>query len=197
MLSISKKLSIYRILTAMHIKVICLSALLISSISLLSCSSGQDIHSYTSPIITGQVLDKTTDEPLSNVSIYENSIHQTKTDVNGYFKLPAFKFSYTTSDYDVRSLNEASSGSFSIGKKGYKGIIYNKSGIKKLEVKHAPEVPYHIHLGKVFLEPLPEGVDMNDIEDEYVAKMIFCQPNESQKDVNCMPLPDGFTNEAL
>ena len=167
------------------------------SLSVSSCSSKPVSHYYVTPIITGQVLDNITNQPLSNVSIYENSIHQTQTDINGHFKLPAFKFSYTTSDYDVRSLNEASSGSFSIGKEGYKGISYNKSGIKKLEVKYTSEVPYHIHLGKVFLEPLPEGVDMNDIEDEYIDDMTFCQPNDSQKDVNCMPLPDGVTNEAL
>ena len=95
MLSISKKLNTLQALTVMHIKIIGLSALLISSISLSSCSAGQDIHGYASPIITGQVLDNITNQPLSNVSIYENSIHQTQTDINGHFKLPAFKFSYT------------------------------------------------------------------------------------------------------
>lgn len=167
------------------------------SLSVSSCSSESISHYYVTPIITGQVLDKITNKPLSNVSIYENSIHQTQTDINGHFKLSAFKFSYTTSDYDVRSLNEASSGSFSIDKKGYKSTSYNKSGIQRLEVKHASEVPYHIHLGKLFLEPLPEGINPNNIEDDYVKNMAFCKLNESQKDVNCIPLPDGVTNETL
>lgn len=188
----------YLVRADMNAKKTYLSALLISSIGILSCSSGGPVtHYYVTPVITGQVLDKTTNKPLSNASIYENSIHQTQTDINGHFKLPAFKFSYTTSDYDVRSLNEASSGSFSIGKEGYKGTSYNKSGIKKLEVKYASEVPYHVHLGKVFLEPLPEGMSANDVEDDYVESMAFCKLNESQKEVNCMPLPDGVEYEAL
>ena len=166
------------------------------SLCLLSCSSGQDIHSYASPIITGQVLDKTTNKPIENASLLQTSADITMTDHNGYFRLSAYKEDYTTSDTG-RRLNLMTEDAFHLHKEGYRRKVFSNSGPKFLEVKHTSEVPYHIHLGKVFLEPLPEGVDMNDVEDEYIDDMTFCQPNESQKDVNCMPLPDGVTNEAL
>ena len=161
------------------------------------CQSGPISHYYVTPIITGQVLDKSTDKPLSNVSIYENSIHHTKTDNNGYFKLSSFKFSYTASDYDVRSLNEASEGSFSLYKEGYITKDFWNFGLKTLEVKQVSEVPYHIHLGKVYLDPLPAGISINDVENDYIKKMSFCQLNESQREVNCLPLPDGVAREAV
>lgn len=88
-------------------------------------------------------------------------------------------------------------GDLNLYKEGYRRKVFSNSGFKDLEVKYTEEVPYHIHLGKVFLEPLPKGVDMNDIEDDYIDDMTFCQPDESQKNVNCMPLPDGVTNETL
>jgi hypothetical protein len=166
------------------------------SLGLLSCSAGQDIYGYASPIITGQVLDKTTNKPIENVSLLQTSADTTMTDHNGYFRLPSYKEDYTTSDTG-RGINLMTEGGFDLYKEGYRRKVFSNSGFKFLEVKYTEEVPYHIHLGKVFLEPLPEGVDMNDIEDEYIDDMTFCQPNDSQKDVNCMPLPDGVTNEAL
>lgn len=166
------------------------------SLCILSCSSGQDIHSYATPIITGQVLDKTTNKPIENASLLQTSADTTMTDHNGYFRLPSYKEDYTTS-YTGRGINLMTEGGLDLYKEGYRRKVFSNSGFKTLEVKHTSEVPYHIHLGKVFLEPLPEGVDINDVEDEYIDDMTFCQPNESQKDVNCMPLPDGVTNETL
>ena len=166
------------------------------SLSLLSCSSGQDIYGYASPIITGQVLDKTTNKPIENVSLFQTSADTIMTDHNGYFRLPAYKEYYTTS-YTGSFMNLMTEGDVGLYKEGYRRKSFSNSGLKKLEVKHTEEVPYHVHLGKVFLEPLAEGVNINDLETEYIDDMTFCQPNESQKDVNCMPLPDGVTNEAL
>jgi len=166
------------------------------SLCILSCSAGQAIHSYATPIITGQVLDKTTNKPIENASLLQTSADTTMTDHNGYFRLPSYKEDYTTS-YTGRGINLMTEGGLDLYKEGYRRKFFSNSGFKTLEVKHTSEVPYHIHLGKVFLEPLPEGVDINDVEDEYIDDMTFCQPNESQKEVNCMPLPDGVTNEAL
>lgn len=167
------------------------------ALGLLSCSSEKPVtHDYASPIITGQVLNKITHEPIANVSISQTSKDGATTDHDGYFKLPAYKVTYTASD-NGRGLQLMSEGSFLYYKEGYKRKYYWNSGLKFLEIKHTEEVPYHIHLGKVFLEPLPEGVGINDVEDDVVENMTFCKPRESQKEVNCMPLPDGVTNETL
>ena len=167
------------------------------SLGLLSCSSEEPVtYGYASPIITGQVLDKITNKPINNVSISQISEDSTMTDDNGYFRLPAYKDSYTPSD-NGRGLNLMSEGAFRLYKEDYVRKRFWNSGLKFLEIKYTEEVPYHIHLGKVFLEPLPEGVGINDVEDDVVEKMTFCKTDESQKEVNCMPLPDGVDYDTL
>lgn len=181
--------------TFMSINILIIS--IFFSLGLSSCSSeGPIIHGYTSPIITGKVLNKTTNKPIDNVSISQTSIDEVTTDYNGYFKLPAYKVSYTASDKG-RGLNLMSEGGFYLYKEGYRRKYFPNRSLRFLEIKYTEEVPYHIYLGKVFLEPLPEGVGINDIEDDYVKKMTFCKTGESQKEVNCMPLPNGVANEIL
>ncbi|WP_367109672.1 hypothetical protein [uncultured Psychrobacter sp.] len=38
---------------------------------------------------------------------------------------------------------------------------------------------------------------MNGVEDDFIEDMTFCQPNESQKEVNCIPVPEGKTYEQV
>ena len=163
------------------------------SLGLLSCSSGPIGHYYSTPIVTGQVLDKRTLQPIENASISQTTRAEAVTDSNGYFKLPSYKFSYAASDFDVSTLNFMGTGSFYIYKEGYREQSYWNFGLDTLEIKHTSEVPYHIHLGTVYLEPLPKnaGIDNINIDDDYIKEMNFCKPNESQKEVSCMPLPDG------
>ena len=174
------------------------NVIVLFALTTISCSHQESTTDYyVTPIITGQVLDKTTNQPIENVAISQTTETEATTDNNGYFKLPAFKFSYTDSEYDVETLNLIGDGSFYLYKEGYKRKDFWNFGLKTLEVKHVSEVPYHIHLGKVYLDPLPAGISINDVENDYIKKMPFCQPNESQREVNCLPLPDGITDEAL
>lgn len=164
------------------------------SLGLLSCSSEPIGYYYSTPIVTGQVLDKRTLQPIENASISQTTADEAVTDSNGYFKLPSYKFSY-----DISIPNSMDTGSFSIYKEGYRRKSYWNFGLDALEVKHTSEVPYHIHLGTVYLEPLPKNMYNKDdyIESDYVEEINFCNPNKSQKEVNCMPLPDGVDYETL
>ncbi|MGP5211412.1 hypothetical protein ACTXJ5_11550 [Psychrobacter alimentarius] len=163
------------------------------SLSLLSCSSEPIGYYYSTPIVTGQVLDKRTLQPIENASISQTTRAEAVTDSDGYFKLPSYKFSY-----DISTPNSMDTGSFYIYKEGYKEKDYWNFGLDALEIKHTSEVPYHIHLGTVYLEPLPKNINKDDyIESNYIKEINFCNPNESQKEVNCMPLPDGVDYETL
>lgn len=169
------------------------------SLGLLSCSSGPIGHYYSTPIVTGQVLDKRTLQPIENASISQTTRAEAVTDSDGYFKLPSYKFSYAPSDFDVSTPNSMATGSFSIYKEGYREQSYWNFGLERREIKHTSEIPDHIHLGTVYLEPLPKNMYNKDdyIESDYVKEINFCNPNESQKEVSCMPLPDGVDYETL
>ncbi len=167
------------------------------SLGLLSCSSEPIGHYYSTPIVTGQVLDKITLQPIENASISQTTIAEAVTDSNGYFKLHSYKVSYAASDYDVSTLNSMATGSFSIYKEGYRRQSYWNFGLERREIKHTPEVPDHIHLGTVYLEPIAAGTDVTNTQTEEIEEINFCNLNESQKEGDCMPLPDGVTNEAI
>ena len=162
------------------------------SLGLLSCSSGPIGHYYSTPIITGQVLDKRTLQPIENASISQTTIAEAVTDSDGYFKLPSYKFSY-----DISTPNSMDTGSFSIYKEGYRRQSYWNFGLERREIKHTSEVPDHIHLGTVYLEPLPKNTAIDNKDYDYIKEINFCKSKDSQKEVNCMPLPDGVTDEAI
>ena len=173
-------------------KIQLLSGLCLLSASLTSCQAEPTTTHYLTPIITGQVLDKYTNQPITKANVLYTGNTYTQTDENGYFRLPAI----TTSD-DVSDSAELSEMDISINKKNYEGKTYSNFGIQRVKVVSISEVPEYIHMGELYLEPLPNnvGIESSYKYEQYIEDMPYCQSNESQKEVNCIPLPDGVNHE--
>ena len=164
---------------------------------LSACSSETTTLHYLTPIVTGQVLDKTTEQPISDVSIIYTSSASTTTDKDGFFRLPAIEIkSSSTDDWESKQLSESD---MTVYKKDYKSKDYWNFGLPRIKAKRASEVPEYVHMGIIYLDKLPDGVQLEDNYkyNEYIEDMSYCQSNQSQKEVNCIPLPDGVDHEAV
>lgn len=166
-------------------------------ILLSACSSETTTLHYLTPIVTGQVLDKTTEQPISDVSIIYTSSASTTTDKDGFFRLPAIEIE--SSSTDVWESKQLSESDMTVYKKHYKSKDYWNFGLPRIKTKRASEVPEYVHMGIIYLDKLPDGVPLEDNYkyNEYIEDMSYCQSNESQKEVNCIPLPDGVDHEAV
>nr|WP_317198629.1 hypothetical protein [uncultured Psychrobacter sp.] len=161
-----------------------------------ACQAEPATKYYLTPIVTGQVLDKNTGKPLGGVTIIYTSKEFVETNKDGFFRLPAIEYNVSSSpDYWV--LNQLSESSMSVYKETYKRKYYSNFGFPRIKISRSFEVPEYVHIGKIYLERLPTGISTNDVEDEYIKDMTFCQPNESQKEVNCIPVPNGMTYEQV
>ena len=175
-------------------KIKLLAGLCLLSASLISCQAAPTTQ-YLTPIVTGQVLDKYTNQPIPKANILYTGNTYTQTDEDGYFRLP----SITTNDEYTADSAELSEMDISINKESYKGKTYSSFGIQRIKIAKVTEVPEYIHIGKVYLEPLPNNVKVENSYkyEEYIEDMSYCQSNESQKEVNCIPLPDGVDHEVV
>lgn len=151
---------------------------------------------YLTPIVTGQVLDKDTSEPLGGVTIVYTSKELAETDESGFFKLPPIEYDVSSST-DYWELNQLSESSMSVYKETYRRKYYSNFDFPRIRISRSSEVPEYIHIGKIYLKRLPTDVSTNDVEDEFIEDMTFCQPNESQKEVNCIPVPEGVSREDI
>ncbi|WP_201582466.1 hypothetical protein [Psychrobacter immobilis] len=178
-------------------KIQLLSGLCLLSASLTSCQAEPTTTHYLTPIVTGQVLDKTTEQPISDVSIIYTSSASTTTDKDGFFRLPAIEIkSSSTDDWESKQLSESD---MTVYKKDYKSKDYWNFGLPRIKAERASEVPEYVHMGIIYLDKLPDGVQLEDNYkyNEYIEDMSYCQSNQSQKEVNCIPLPDGVDHEAV
>lgn len=171
-----------------------LFGLCLLSVSFTACQAEPTTEYYLTPIVTGQVLDSRNDQPISNANVLYTSNTYTTTDKEGYFKLSAI-----ISDGHTADSGELSEMDIVINKENYKGKTYSNFGISRIKVVSTSRVPEYIHMGRVYLAPLPSHVKIEDSYkyEEYIEDRTFCQPNESQKDVNCIPVPDGVNREDL
>ncbi|WP_367108992.1 hypothetical protein [uncultured Psychrobacter sp.] len=177
-------------------KIQSLAGLCLLSISLTACQAEPTTEYYLTPIVTGQVLDKDTSEPLDGVTIIYTSREFVETNKDGFFRLPAIKYDVSSSP-DYWELNQISESSMAVHRENYRRKSYWNFVFPRLKVSRSFEVPGYVHIGKIYLERLPSGVSTNDVEDDFIEDMTFCQPNESQKDVNCIPVPEGKTYEQV
>lgn len=173
-----------------------LVGLCLLSIPLTACQAEPTTEHYLTPIVTGQVLDKDNNQPLGNVSIIFNSDAFTKTNKDGVFRLPATAFNSSPSTGSSQR-NRLAESSMSVSKENYRRKSYWNYGLPRINIQRNFEVPGYVHIGKIYLERLPTGASTNDVEDDFIENMTFCQPNESQKEVNCVPMPDGVNREDL
>lgn len=156
----------------------------VATTCLISCQSEPIKTYYLTPYVTGTVLDKNTDKPIANVDVIYSSNFYTITNKKGHFELPAI--SVQSDKINAWEAEQEANGNFYVNKEGYISKSYWSSGLPKIKSRDSYELPEYINIGNVYLEKQP--VD-NHIESQIIEEMTFCQPHESQKEVNCIPKP--------
>ncbi|WP_367109673.1 hypothetical protein [uncultured Psychrobacter sp.] len=109
-----------------------LFGLCLLSISLTACQAEPTTEYYLTPIVTGQVLDKDTSEPLDGVTIVYTSKELTETDKSGFFRLPAIKYDVSSSP-DYWELNQISESSMAVYRENYRRKSYWNFGFQDLK----------------------------------------------------------------
>lgn len=175
-------------------KIQLLAGLYLASVTLTACQAEPTTEYYLTPIVTGQILDSHNNQPIINANVLYTSNTYTTTDKEGYFRLPAI-----TSDGHNADSGELSEMDIVINKENYKGKTYSNFGISRIKVVSAPGVPEYIHMGIVYLTPLPSNVKIEDSYkyEEYIEDIPYCQVNQPQKEVDCIPIPEGMTYDQV
>ena len=120
-------------------------------VTLLGCSS-QSV--YLTPIITGQVIDENTKQPIANKGkiftiVKEDLSNVAVTDNNGFFHVPAFK-SKPLSESVYRS--RLPLVTFNI--EGYQRLRLDCSSFKDIPERASRDVESKVDVGKVYLKPI-------------------------------------------
>ena len=79
----------------------------------------------------------------------------------------------------------------------YQRRLFNIDGIALTTPTFDMSNPVSTDMGKVYFTPLAEGEHVYDRVYEYVETMTYCRPNESQREVDCIPVPKGKTYEQV
>ena len=174
----------------MNNKIVCLSVLLFSSISLLGC---QRKVIYATSQITGQIIDKQTNMPIEGVKTIINSQALDFTDKQGRFTVPPVTYEYTANASDYREVVSRRGSSFDIYKSGYEIKSYANGGLASIPRAYTEKG--YIDMGQVYLNPVPVGQE-GEYETYYLT-LNFCKPTQSQKEVDCIPVPEGKTYEQV
>lgn len=170
---------------------VCLTALITTS-----CTAQEPKVLYVTPSIKGQLIDRKTDQPLSNIKVYLTDDIQSTSDATGHFELPAMQNIDTDemgADYFKAIAKDAS---VMIDTQGYQRRLFAINGIaqpKSTDLKTAVTVD----MGNVYLKPLHNDMHRYGTVFEYIDSMSYCKPTESQKEVNCIPVPEGRTYEQV
>ena len=174
----------------MNNKIVCLSVLLFSSISLLGC---QKKVIYATPQITGQVIDKQTNQPIEGVKTVINRQALDYTDKQGRFTVPFTTVEYTFNEPNYQESRSRRGASLAIFKEGYEYKSYTNGGLAfttSLDGKKR-----YVNMGKIYLIPVPIGKE-GEYKTEYLT-VGYCKPTQSQKEVDCIPVPQGKTYEQV
>ena len=174
----------------MNIKIAYLSVLLFSSISTLGC---QKKVIYVTPQITGQVINKQTNQPIEGVKTVINSQALDYTDKQGRFTVPFTTVEYTVNEPSYQKSRSRRGASLAIFKEGYEYKSYTNGGLPF--TTSADGQKRYVDMGKVYLVPVPVGKE-GDYKTHY-STLNYCKPTESQREVDCIPVPEGKTYEQV
>ncbi len=165
--------------------------------SLSACLTPVITDYYVTPALSGQLLDSETKHPIVNMNVYLTDEFQTNSDSEGKFNLPAMVVS---DDMNKRRSKDNLMQIYQyadvmIEGDGYQRLLLNIDGIALPTPTFDTNNPVSIDMGRVYLTPLAEGEHVYDSVYQYVETITYCKPNESQKKVNCIPVPEGKTYE--
>ena len=163
--------------------------------ALLSASSTgcQKKVIYATPQITGQVIDKQTNQPIEGVKTVLSSNAIDFTDAQGRFTVPPVTYEYTVKAPSHRRVMSNGVASFMIYKPGYGFKSYRSGGLAFIPKPYTEKS--YVDMGKIYLMPVPIGME-SEYEVHY-STLNFCKPTESQREVDCIPVPKGKTYEQV
>ena len=161
-----------------------------------SCTAQEPEAFYVTPSIKGQLIDSQTDQPLSNITVYLTDDIQGISDNTGRFEL------HSMQKIDSDNMGKgyfkalAEEASIMIDTQGYQRRLFAIDGMAKSEDDNLKS-PMIIDMGNIYLKPLPDGLHRYGIVFEYIETMPYCQPSQSQREVDCIPVPQGKTYEQV
>lgn len=167
-----------------------------AALATTSCTAQEPEVLYVTPSIKGQLIDRQTDQPLSNITVYLTDDIQGTSDDKGRFELPVMQKIDTDemgADYFKAIVKDAN---IMIDTQGYQQRLFAIDGIvpsKSTDLKTLVT----IDMGNIYLTPLTDGIHRYGTVFEYVDSMPYCKPTESQKEVNCIPVPEGKSYEQV
>ena len=148
---------------------------------------------YTTPEISGQMLNGKTNQPIEGASVGINNQASDITDKQGYFMVPPITYDYTVIEPRhrevislIRSLEHST---LLINRSGYEIKSYKTGGLAFIP-KSYNEKSY-INMGEIYLMPVPAGQESKN--HTYYPTLDFCKPSQSQKKSNCISVPQGGT----
>lgn len=167
-----------------------MTALLISFVSLTGC---QAKVAYLTPQITGQVIDKKTNLPIANAKTVIGGNAFDMTDKQGFFNVPSFEVEYVVDEPSYSERNSIGGTSFRISKSGYEYKSYANGGLAFVTSSDGQK--RYVNMGKIYLMPVPVGRE-GEYKTHYLT-LGYCKPTQSQKEVDCIPVPEGKTYEQV
>lgn len=173
-------------------KVSLLNVVWLTALVTTSCTAQEPEVLYVTPSIKGQLIDRQTDQPISNVTVYLTDDIQDTSDDTGRFELPAMQ-KIDTDEMSADYFNAiAEDANIMIDTQGYQRRLFAIDGMAQPKGNDL-KTPVTVDMGDVYLKPLPAGIHRYGTVFEYVDDMPYCQPNQPQKEVDCIPVPEGKT----
>lgn len=162
--------------------IIALTVLLLSINALVGC---QQQVSYVTPQITGQVFDKQTEQPIEGVKAVINDQAYAVTDHQGQFKVPFTTIEYLFNKPSYQEVSSRGGASLLIYKPGYEIKSYTNAGM--VFTSSTDGNKRYVDMGKIYLKPVAVGQEGQ--HDTHYSSLGYCQPNQSQKEIDCIALP--------
>lgn len=151
-----------------------------------SCTAQEPEVFYVTPSIKGQLIDKLTDQPLSNITVYLTDDIQDISDDTGRFELPAMQ-QIALDDIQVDYLAAiANDANIMIDTQGYQRRLFAIDGMAQPKGNNLKTL-VTIDMGNIYLKPLPSGMHRYGTVFEYIDNIPYCKPTQSQKEVDCIP----------
>ena len=174
----------------MNQKILYLSLIALIPISIMGC---QKKVIYATSEVSGQVIDKKTNQPIKGVVTRINSKAFDITDEQGRFTVPPNTYEYTFIEPNHREVMSRANSSFFISKDGYEVKSYAIGGLAFVSGTYHKK--NHIDMGKIYLMPVPVGTERENMT--HYSNLGFCKPDQLQRQVDCIPVPAGKTYEQV
>ena len=156
---------------------------------------------YMTPQIEGQVIDRRTSEPVSNVKVILTSKDFDVTDNDGKFLIPQIEYHYRVFPPKSYDYSDYSGAALIFIKDNYKDKSYTLGNLPSTNTAQDQEsynvdIKRYINMGKVYLTPADPNI--LEMQEEIISYTLdYCQPNQSQKEVECIPVPKAMTHKQV